>query len=79
MTNDNRRCVRNLVPHKTPDNANRYDWHNAHLPELVNMYNIFEQVFRNEFPNESKSLDTEYTFHNFSRLIYHCSSKHINE
>ncbi len=79
MTNNERKCVRNIIPYKTPKNANRFDWHHAYNQDLINMYYIFKGAYENEYPNEVKNLDDEYTFHNFSRLIYHCSSKHICE
>lgn len=79
MGHNERKCVRNIIPHKTPEDANRFDWHNAYKKDLINMYSIFHKALQNKYPNQVSNLDNEYAFHNFSRLIYHCSSKHIGE
>jgi hypothetical protein len=79
MVNSERKCVRNIIPRKTPIDANRFDWHNAYKKDLINMYSLFRRAIEHEYPEEIKNLDDEYAFHHFSRLIYHCSSKYICE
>ena len=78
---DERQCERsNYIPHPTPRNANRYDWHNAYLPQLIDMHNIVINTINEIYPNNKIRWKTNVQiFHNLSRLLYHCSSKYISE
>jgi hypothetical protein len=53
----------------------REEWHDSYLEELKDLYNIMMTELLRDFPK--MDIDTEISFHNFSRLIYHCSSKRI--
>ena len=68
----------NYIPHPTPRNANRHQWHDRYLPELIDIYNIIADVMKERYPhNKIKWNSNNEIFHNLSRIIYHCSSKHI--
>jgi hypothetical protein len=54
----------------------REEWHNAYVEELKDMYNIMMTTLLGEFPKTE--FDTTITFHDFSRLVYHCSSGEIS-
>lgn len=78
---DKRKCESgNNIPHRTPSNANRLDWHNAYITQLMEMYRIIADTMNERYPKNKIKWDrnTEIV-HNMSRLIYHCSSKHISE
>jgi hypothetical protein len=77
---DKRICERfNHIPYPTPSDSTREEWHNAYIKQLIDMHYIMINTINERYPkndimwekNKSK------TFHNFSRLIYHCSSKYI--
>ena len=78
---DNRLCERvNYIPHRTPRNANRLDWHNAYLPQLMDIHNIVINTMNERYPNNNIRWKTnDQIFHNLSRLLYHCSSKYISK
>ena len=77
---DKRKSERfNYIPYPTPSDSTREEWHNAYIKQLIDMHCIMINTINERYPkndimwgkNKSK------TFHNFSRLIYHCSSKYI--
>jgi len=71
-------CERaNYIPHTTPKNANRYEWHNTYIRQLIDIYNIIKQVINERYPHNKIKWDKEKNFHNLSRVIYHCSSKKL--
>lgn len=80
QTRDLRKCERyNYIPHNTPANSNRYDWHNAYINQLMDMYYIVVSVINEIYPqNNIKWYNNVSISHNLSRLIYHCSSKYID-
>ena len=80
-TADERKCERGkYVPHPTPSNANRRDWHNAYLSQLMDMYAIVVNTMNERYPkNQIKWTKNDRIFHNLSRVLYHCSSKYISE
>jgi hypothetical protein len=55
----------------------REEWHNAYVEELKDMYNIMMTELIDKFPHTE--IDTSNTFHDFSRLIFHCSSGDITQ
>lgn len=68
----------NYIPHPTPSNANRRDWHNAYSQQLIDMYSIVIETITERYPNHNiKRITTPKVFQNLSRLIYYCSSKYI--
>lgn len=70
----------NYIVKPTSRNIDRYEWHNSYILNLIDMYNIVINVINDRYPNNKiKWKKNEEIFHNFSRLIYHCSSKHISE
>lgn len=77
---DGRKCERsNHIPHRTPTNSNRREWHNAYLAQLIDMYFIVINTINEMYPKCRINWDeNEKIFHNLSRLIYHCSSKYIS-
>ena len=56
---------------------NREEWHNVYKTELIDMFGIYIQSMRKFYPN--MTIDIEHDFHNFSRLIFHCSSGIMSE
>jgi hypothetical protein len=71
-------CERaNYIPHTTPKNANRYEWHNTYIRQLIDIYNIIKEVINERYPHNKIKWDNEKIFHNLSRVIYHCSSKKL--
>jgi hypothetical protein len=75
---DRRKSQRPYIPHPTPPNSDRLDWHNAYLPQLKVMYCLVSEIIDKRYPKLTIKWDDADKFHNFSRLIYHCSSKHIS-
>ena len=68
----------NYIPHKTPKNANRYEWHYSYISQLIDIYNIIREVINERYPhNKIKWNSNIKIFHNLSRVLYHCSSKII--
>ena len=55
---------------------NRFEWHNAYIHELKDLYYIMIDALIKKYPNSD--LDLETSFHNFSRMVYHCTSKYIS-
>ena len=72
-------CERtNYIPRQTPRNANRYEWHNAYLTQLIDIYNIIRCIINERYPHKKiKWFSNKAPFHNLSKLIYHCSTKYI--
>ena len=48
-------------------------WHNIYIHELKDMFDIIITNVLRQYPNTQFKVDK--AFHNFSRLIFHCSSK----
>jgi len=68
------------VPHQTPRNVNRHDWHNAYLPQLIDMHNIVINTINERYPKNNIKWETnDKIFNNLSRLLYNCSSNYISE
>ena len=72
-------CERaNYIPLPTPKNANRFEWHNTYIRQLIDIYNIIKEVINERYPhNKIKWDNNEKIFHNLSRVMYHCSSKNL--
>ena len=68
----------NYIPHQTPRNCDRSEWHYAYLPQLIHIYNIIIDIIKENYPrNKIKWYSNDNIFHNLSRMIYYCSSKYI--
>ena len=68
----------NYIAYPTPINPNRYEWHNSYITELLHMYDIVVNTVNERYPNNKiRWTHNEKVAHNLSRLIYHCSSKHL--
>jgi hypothetical protein len=77
---DQRPCSRrNYIPHRTPSNANRHEWHNAYYFQLIEMYKIIENILNQHYPKVKINWSSNKIFNNFSRLIFNCSSKYISK
>lgn len=57
--------------------VSRKVWHDAYQIELVEMYYIMLNILKHKYPHIK--IDFDVAFHNFSRLIYHCSSKELSQ
>ena len=57
-------------------NPTREEWHRAYLDELLDLYFIAISVVKNNYPKSE--INDEVAFHNFSKLVYHSSSKYIS-
>lgn len=69
----------NYIAYPTPCVHNRHDWHYAYLEHLLAMYDIVANTIDEKYPrNRIVWGENKKIFHNLSRLIYHCSSKHID-
>ena len=55
----------------------REEWHNAYVEELKDMYNIMMTELLREYPKTD--INVAASFHDFSRLIFHCSSGDITQ
>jgi hypothetical protein len=77
---DNRKCERyNYIPHNAPAKTNRCEWHNAYKNQIMDMYYILTSVINEIFPRNNINWNNIAIAHNLSRLIYHCSSKYIDD
>lgn len=77
---DKRVCERfNYIPYPTPSNSTREEWHNAYIKQLIDMHYIVINTINERYPKNYIMWEKNKSkiFHNFSRLIYHCSSKYI--
>ncbi len=76
-----RKCERtNYTPSSSDVVYSRKEWHNVYNRELIDMYNILVRTLNQKYPDNTINW-AKYNsdiFHNFSRLLYHCSSKHID-
>jgi hypothetical protein len=74
-----RLCERpNYIPHPTPRNAVRSEWHESYITQLIDIYTIINNVMKERYPNNKiKWNSNNKIFHNLSQLIYNTSSKHI--
>lgn len=55
----------------------REKWHNIYNFELFDMFTDVINIIESNYPKAE--IDIENSFHNFSRLVYHCSSKQLSE
>lgn len=77
---DKRKCEHyNTIPHETPSNTNRRDWHNAYISQLKDIHAIIANTMNERHKNNIKWAHNQEITHNMSRLIYHCSSKNISK
>jgi len=68
----------NYIPPPTPRNAYRSKWHDEYLIQMIDIYKIICNVMRERYPrNKIKWYTNDKIFHNLSRMLYHCSSKYI--
>lgn len=76
---DTSKCERsNYIPHPTPANSNRRDWHDAYQVQLMDMYNIVANTIDEMYPKSRiRWGGNKNVAHNLSSLVYHCSSKYI--
>lgn len=58
-------------------NTTRREWHHAYKEELVDLYDIMVKNILSK--NPKLKINHEAAFHNFSRLIFHGSSRRISE
>ena len=72
-----KRCViSNYIPHKTPKKPDFARWLTTYYDDLLCLYNILNQIIM-ERHDEDRTGDED--FKRFTRFIYSCSSKHIQE
>jgi len=55
----------------------RQIWHDNYELELIEMFYITLGLIQRKYPHFKVHI--EPAFHNFSRLIYHCSSKELSQ
>ena len=68
----------NLIPYPVPNKINREIWHNKYITQLIEIYSIIIKIICERYPkNNIRWFENHKIFHNLSRLIYHCSTKHI--
>ena len=61
-------CIKsNYIPHECSNNITREKWHNCYIYELINMYEIFIDIFEEKFPEYNINWKKPKYFHNFSR------------
>ena len=58
--------------------SDRHEWHNAYFPQLIIMYDMVQEIINEKYPKNKIDWDNPRHLNNFSRLIYHCSSKLIS-
>lgn len=69
----------NYIAYPTPHICNYYDWKYIYVEHLFAMYDIVAHTINQKYPKNNIVWDgNEKIFNNLSRLIYHCSSKHID-
>jgi len=78
---DTRKIQRgNYIVSPTPLNSNRLQWHNSYISQIEDFRNILFTILQERHPkNKIKWNTNENIVHNLSKLIYHCSSKHISK
>jgi hypothetical protein len=77
---DERKCERNnYVPNLTPANSSRGEWGAAYTVHLRHMMSIVAITIDEEYPKRKIKWDRNPQIEkNFSKVIYHCSSKYIS-
>ena len=60
-----------------PVQTTRREWHDNYLHELKDLYYILYNEVVRDYPHVI--VDDEIAFHNFSRMIYQCSSKFTSD
>ena len=66
------------ISHRTPNITNYSDWHDAYHIQLVQMYIITQNILKSRYPKNKFPIECNTSFNKFSKLIYQCSSKHID-
>jgi len=70
--------TKKYIPHRSPVISDFRDWHSAYEPYIIQMYILTQKIIRSRHPKSDMS-DSDILFTNFSTIIYHLSSKHIDE
>jgi hypothetical protein len=66
--------ISNYIPHKTPRRVDFLKWVGEYKPQLINLYTIFIEVMEKRYPDFEFNPDS---FSNFVKMIFHSSSKYI--
>jgi|TARA_B110000259_G_C13993643_1_gene393556 hypothetical protein len=76
---DTRKCIRhNYIPYFTPRKLYPDEWYDSYYLQLENLFSIFKNIINNRYQKNKIEWDSEFIKMNFAKLIYHCSSKHID-
>lgn len=76
---DDRRCaVYNYVPHMTPVKESSQLWYEKYDKYIVELYRILINKITKKYP-KNKIDWSENNFRKFINLIYHSSSKYIDD
>jgi len=67
------------IPHRSPGKSNRHVWHTAYELYLIQMYLLTQNIIKSRYPKSKVQIESNVLFNDFSSLIYHFSSKHIDE
>jgi hypothetical protein len=57
----------------------QHKWHDSHLKYLIDLYFILIDIVNTRYPKNKIDWSSNKIFNNFSKLVYHCSSKHISK
>ena len=78
LTRKQRNCtIPNYIPHRTPVNTNRENWQSSYYEQLIEMFNICQNIVNDELPHHKITYDNK-EFNIFSHMIYKSSSKYIS-
>jgi len=67
------------ISHKSPIISDYNQWYYSYEPYLIEMYILTQNIIKSRYPTHNIIIESNDLFNNFSRLIYHLSSKHIDE
>tara|TARA_Y100000389_G_C17458512_1_gene519866 strand:+ start:923 stop:1282 length:360 start_codon:yes stop_codon:yes gene_type:complete len=77
---DTRECVRfNHIPHRTPSKIDYDEWLDNYYLQLDQLYKIISDNMNKKYPKNKIKWHNDNTKSNFDKLIFHCSSKHIDK
>lgn len=67
------------IPHRSPIINDYSRWYHSYEPYLIQMYILTQNIIKSRYPNINIITESNTLFNIFSKIIYHVSSKHINE
>lgn len=77
---DTRPCIRsNYIPFLTPTKSNFDEWYNTYLSQIDALFKIFKNIINSNYPKNKIKWNDKVVEYNFIKVIYHCSSKHIDK